>query len=97
MANPVDLPPVFGGVPVWIEDGCIHVDVRGMEPPGPLAAIIELIERPSADKDVIVRIHRDPVFLYPELTERGWSWERLPSPAGEVRLRLVKDQGPRKI
>ncbi len=101
MSDCVDLPPVSGGIPVWIEGGRVHIDVRGLEPPGPLVAILELIERPETGdapgKTVDVRLHRDPVFLYPELTERGWSWERLPASEGEVRLRLVKDSDAREI
>ncbi|OHC75398.1 MAG: hypothetical protein A3G18_05710 [Rhodospirillales bacterium RIFCSPLOWO2_12_FULL_58_28] len=92
MSDPINLAPVAGGVPVWREDGVVHIDVRGMEPPRPFVAIIELIERPGSGDIVAVRLHRDPVFLYPELTERGWSWERLPACEGEVRLRLVKDR-----
>jgi hypothetical protein len=31
---------------------------------------------------------RDPVMLYGELAERGWTAERIDASAGEVRLRL---------
>lgn len=93
MPDTFDLDPVAGGVPVWLEDGAVHIDVRGLEPPRPFVAIIELIERPGIGDTVIVRHHRDPALLYPELTERGWSWRTLPAPQGEVRLRLVKDNG----
>ena len=37
---------------------------------------------------VVVHHDRDPVLLYPELAELGWGAERMPGPAGEVRLLL---------
>ncbi len=93
MSDSTDLDPVAGGVPVWREDGDVRIDVRGLEPPRPLTAIIELIERPGTGNRVVVIHHRDPALLYPEQTERGWGWEKLPAPEGEVRLLLVKDGG----
>lgn len=91
MSDAVNPAPVAGGIPVWLEDGEVHIDVRGLEPPRPFVAVIELIERPEIGDRVIIRLHRDPIFLYPELTERGWSWERLPAREGEVRLRLIRN------
>ena len=38
---------------------------------------------------VMLHHDRDPVLLYPELTELGWSAERLPGEPGELRLRLT--------
>jgi len=29
------------------------------------------------------------MMLFPELADRGWTWERLESEAGEVRLKLT--------
>ncbi len=80
------------GIPVWTEDGFTHIDVRRLEPPQPLVAIIKLVESNDVGDGVIVIIDRDPLFLYPELEQRGWGCERISSPPGEVRLRLVKDE-----
>lgn len=45
----------------------------------------------GVDRDAIVIHHeRDPVFLYPELAERGWIATPVPGDPGEVRLRLVR-------
>ncbi len=73
---------------IWREDDGIHVDVRGLAPPGPMIAIVELIERPETTGPVIVHHDREPIYLYPELAERGWRHEIVPGEAGEVRLRL---------
>lgn len=80
-----------GGVAVWFEDGAARLDVRGLEPPRPMLAIVELIERAGTGDTVIVRLDRDPIYLYPELAERGWSWIRIPSPGDQVILRLTKN------
>jgi hypothetical protein len=37
---------------------------------------------------VIAHLEREPVFLYPELAERGWSHALVPGEPGEVRLVL---------
>jgi hypothetical protein len=74
----------------WRAEGVVHIDVRGLEPPQPLVAILALLERPDCGDEVIVHHSRDPVFLYPELAERGWEWERVPAAEGEVRLRLTR-------
>ena len=81
-----------GGVPVWFEDGIAQIDVRGLEPPRPMVAIVELIEWAGAGDAVVVRLDRDPIHLYPELVERGWSWTKIPSPPDQVRLRLTRNK-----
>ena len=75
----------------WTAADGIHIDVRGLAPPGPLLAIVELIESIGADvTPVIVHHERDPVLLYGELAERGWTVERVDSVPGEVRLKLER-------
>jgi hypothetical protein len=39
---------------------------------------------------VIVHHDREPLLLYPELAERGWSAQRMDAPPGEVRLVLER-------
>lgn len=67
-----------------------HIDVRGLAPPGPLVAILRLIDSLSEPAAVTVHHDRDPQLLYPELAERGWTAQRIAGDAGEVRLRLEK-------
>jgi len=54
-----------------------HLDVRRLEPPQPLVEILTLLDSPDAPEEVFVRIHREPVFLFPELSERDWEYEVL--------------------
>ena len=67
-----------------------HIDVRGLEPPAPMLAILELLERAGCGAEVIVHHEREPLYLYPELAERGWRSELIEGEAGEVRLRLSR-------
>ncbi len=75
----------------WREADGMHIDVRGLEPPQPMLAILKLLEEPDTGDVVIVHHERDPVFLYPELAERGWSPATIPGESGEVRLRLTRE------
>jgi uncharacterized protein (DUF2249 family) len=80
-----------GAARVWCEADGAHIDVRGLDPPAPMLAILGLLE--SANHDGVVTVHheREPLFLYPELAERGWGHARIDGEAGEVRLRLTRD------
>lgn len=75
----------------WNEEGVLHVDVRGLEPPQPMIEILRLIDEGSAGDTLIVHHEREPVFLYPELAERGWSHEILASSPEEVLLQLARE------
>ena len=74
----------------WRESDGVHIDVRGLSPPAPLVAIVELVASIRDATPVIVHHERDPQMLYPELAELGWSAERIDAPAGEVRLKLER-------
>ena len=83
------------GTRTWRTPDAVHVDVRGLEPPEPMVEILRMID--SGEAPVIVGyFDREPIFLYPELEDRGWSHELIPSSCGgpgcedEVRLRLVR-------
>jgi len=93
--SPLGNPPVSGvGGPQqrrWTAADGIHLDVRGLAPPAPLVAIVELIESiEGGTTPVIVHHERDPALLYGELAERGWTVERIDSDPGEVRLKLER-------
>jgi hypothetical protein len=74
----------------WRAADGTHIDVRGLAPPEPMVAVLELLERPDTDDRVIVHLDREPVFLYPELAERGWNHEIVAGDPGEVRLLLTR-------
>lgn len=73
----------------WHDSQGEHIDVRGLPPPQPLVAILGLVrEQGDTGPPVIVHHDRDPLLLYPELAEIGWTAQRLPAEAGAVVLRL---------
>ena len=84
------------GERVWRDAQATHIDVRGLPPPEPMVMILRLIEASDTGSPVIVHLDREPIFLYPELDERGWGYERLAGECGdsgcehEVRLQLVR-------
>ena len=74
----------------WTEADGVHLDVRGLPPPAPLVAILQLLASIPGDATVIVHHERDPLMLYPELAEIGWGAETIAGEPGEVRLRLER-------
>lgn len=77
-AGPEDCAGLPPGVPVWQDGDALHMDVRGLDMPLPMMAVLRLAGSLNGDETVILHHDRDPVFLYPELAEIGWSLE----PAG---------------
>ena len=74
----------------WTDADGLHIDVRGLDPPGPLVAILGLIDALAEASFVYVHHDRDPKMLHPELAERGWVAESIAAPAGEVCLKLER-------
>lgn len=84
------------GSRVWRTAEAVHIDVRGLEPPEPMVEILGLIERGEAGTVLIAHLDREPIFLYPELDDRGWAHEAMehscggPGGADEVCVRIVR-------
>lgn len=84
------------GAEMWQTSEGVHLDVRGFEPPQPMVRILGLIDSGEAGDVLIVHLDREPIFLYPELDDRGWSHEIAAAACGdpacedEVRLRLIR-------
>jgi hypothetical protein len=76
------------GAKLWREADGAHIDVRGLTPPNPMVAILRLLEQPTCGDVVIVHHEREPVFLFPELAQRGWSHQPIPAELPELRYRL---------
>lgn len=66
---------------VWQDEEGLHIDVRGLNPPEPAVAILQLLEGDGIAA-VIAHLDREPVFLYPELDERGFGYEMMDSHCG---------------
>lgn len=90
LINSEDIPKI------WLASDAVHIDVRGLEPPGPMVEILKLIDGGDDGQVIVAHLDREPIFLYPELDDRGWSHEILSSTCGnldcmhEVLLRLVR-------
>ena len=84
------------GSRMWSSAEGTHIDVRGLPPPEPMVAILQLIDSGEAPDVVIAHLDREPIFLYPELDDRGWSYELIEAPCGgyhcgdEVKVRLLR-------
>jgi uncharacterized protein (DUF2249 family) len=49
------------------------IDVRGLEPPQPMVAVLERLETLAPGATLTVIHDRRPTFLYPQLDERGFT------------------------
>ena len=68
---------------LWQDGDGHHIDLRGLSPPEPMVEILRLLES-GAVVSLTAHFDRDPIFLYPELDERGWSYETMPSCGGDA-------------
>ena len=81
---------------LWIDPDGVHLDVRSLACPDPLVEILGLIDRGEAGDVLIVHLDQEPIFLYPELDDRGWTHEMMSEGCGDeacqhgVRLRLTR-------
>jgi hypothetical protein len=81
---------------MWRTSDAVHMDLRGLEPPEPMVAILRAIERGEIDAALVGHFDQEPIFLYPELEDRGWSHELMPSSCGSadcedgVLIRMVR-------
>jgi hypothetical protein len=81
---------------VWRTPEAVHIDVRGLDPPEPMVEILRLIDMGEAGTLLIAHLDREPIYLYPELDDRGWSHEVMePSCGGQdcadgVRVRIAR-------
>lgn len=57
------------------EGDTVYLDVKGLEPPQPMALILETMAKLDPSKTLEVHHERVPVFLYPKLDERGYKHE----------------------
>lgn len=75
-------------VPMRLIDGVAHLDLAGLEPPQPMIAILRLIDGGEWPGEIAVSLSREPIWLFPELQDRGWTWRQVPGAAGKVSLIL---------
>lgn len=73
------------------EDRIKTIDVRHLEMPGPMMAILESLETLPANTALYVYHKRIPVFLLPELAERKFGYRIKEISDGQVHLLIFKD------
>lgn len=81
-----------GGNPgvCWQSADGLHVDTRGLAPPDPLVAVLWHISQPDQSGPVIAHFDRNPIYLFPELVERGWQHEYVATDLEDVQLILKR-------
>lgn len=68
---------------MWRTAEGIHLDLRGLSPPEPMDTVLRAIESGEVDTLLVGHFDSEPIFLYPELEERGWSHEVIDSQCGD--------------
>jgi uncharacterized protein (DUF2249 family) len=69
------------------------VDVRGLEPPLPMVRVLERLDGLEPGQELLVIHERRPVFLYPQLDERGFVYETREAGPGRVEISIRRDRG----
>ena len=64
----------------------LHIDVRGLDPPEPMMRVLEAVDRLPAGQTLEVLHERRPIFLYPQLDDRGFVHETDEPEPGTVRI-----------
>jgi uncharacterized protein (DUF2249 family) len=72
--------------------GAATIDVRGLPPPQPMVLVLERLTDLAEGETLEVLHERRPVFLYPQLDERGFSHETDEPAPGLVRIRIRRAQ-----
>lgn len=69
------------------------LDVRGLEPPQPMLRVLQEVDQLGPAAELEVRHDRRPIFLYPQLEERGFVHETDEPEPGLVRILIRRDAG----
>ena len=80
------------GAACWREDDGPHVDVRQLQAPLPMLAVLRTLDGlPEGESTLVVHHERMPHFLLPELAERGWRVARVVEEPFNLRLWLERE------
>lgn len=91
-----DVPPETRDATGWdqliqqFSDAIQYIDVRGLEMPQPMHAILDALDKLPADTALFVYHKRIPVFLLPELSERQFDYRIREIRDGEVHLLIFR-------
>ncbi len=73
------------------EPRVLELDNRGLAPPEPMLRVLERLGELRPGDRLVVRNDRRPLFLYPELAERGFRHHTEDLPDGTVRVVIWRD------
>jgi uncharacterized protein (DUF2249 family) len=69
----------------------VTIDVRDLEPPQPMAVVLERLDTLADDEQLAVLHSRRPLFLYPLLEERGFVHETEEHAPGLLRIVIRRE------
>lgn len=70
----------------------IQLDNRGLSPPEPMLRILEACEKLRPGDRIEAQMDRRPVFLFPELEDRGLRYDCDERPDGGYVVRVMRPQ-----
>lgn len=73
-----------------MESQPVLLDNRGLSPPEPMLRILAALESLSSGGKIVAKMDRRPMFLFPELDERGCAYTCDPAPEGGFLLTITK-------
>jgi len=76
---------------IWQQGDEYHIDVRGLAPPQPMVEVIRLLEMEQVKDTVIMHHDREPIYLFPELLERNWTY-KVQQNGDEFIIRLTREK-----
>jgi uncharacterized protein (DUF2249 family) len=68
----------------------LTVDNRGLEPPEPMRRILELVPQMGDDDILVATNDRKPIFLFPQLDERGFEYNVEEQADGSIKIVIQK-------
>lgn len=66
------------------------LDNRRLSPPEPMLRILDALERLPPSDQLVAQMDRRPVFLFPELQERGYAYDIKQQPEGWFLLTIQR-------
>lgn len=91
-AEPGLAPGTAPGAALW-PDPAQALDLCGMMPPEPMVHILEAVAAMPAGEVLFALLDREPLFLFPELAQRGHEWAGSPAPDGQTYRLLIRAGG----
>lgn len=81
------------GAAMW-PDPSQTLDLAGLMPPEPMVRILEMLATLPAGEVLFALLDREPMFLFPELAQRGHEWAGNFAPDGASYRLLIRSGGP---